>query len=104
MPRVLEALTPLAPKALIFHEMTGEESLSTLFDFTVTLVSPQLGISPKALLGKDITVSIETENAGPKRYLSGVCTRFALVGRHKQHHIYQANLKPWLWLAGRPPR
>ncbi len=101
MPRVLEAITPLGPKALLFHEMAGEESLSTLFEFTVTLVSEQLSIAPKALLGKDMTVSIQTENDGPKRYLSGITTRFAMVGRHKQYHIYQATLKPWLWLASR---
>ena len=101
MPRVLEAITPLGPKALIFHEMAGEESLSTMFDFNVTLVSEQLGIAPKALLGKPITVSVETENSGPKRYLNGICTRFAMIGRHKQYHIYTAQLKPWLWLASR---
>ncbi len=101
MPRVLEAITPLGPKALIFHEMEGQESLSTLFDFTVTLVSEQLGIAPKALLGKPISVSVETEHSGPKRYLNGICTRFALTGRHKLFHIYTAQLKPWLWLATR---
>ena len=101
MPRVIEAITPLAPDDLIFHAMKGVEALSTLFDFTATLVSKQIGIAPKTLLGKDITVSIETENSGPKRYLSGVCTRFALIGRHNEYHVYQATLRPWLWLASR---
>ncbi len=101
MPRVIEAHTPLSPKALVFHEMTGVEALSTLFDFNVTLVSKQVDIAPKALLGQDITLAIETENDGPKRFFSGLCTRFAMVGRHKQYHIYQASLKPWLWLATR---
>ena len=101
MPRVIEALTPLAPDDLIFHAMTGMEALSTLFDFNLTLVSKQKDIAPKALLGKDITVAIDTEQDGPKRHLSGLCTRFAMVGRHKQYHIYQASLKPWLWLASR---
>ena len=101
MPRVIEAITPLAPDDLIFHEMTGVEALSTLFDFNVTLISEQVGIAPKTLLGKDITVTIETENGGSKRYLSGLCTRFAMVGRKKQYHFYKATLKPWLWLASR---
>ena len=101
MPRVIEAITPLAPDDLIFHALTGMEALSTLFDFTVTLVSKQKDIAPKALLGKDITLAIETEQDGPKRHVSGLFTRFAFTGRHKQYHLYQARLKPWLWLASR---
>ncbi len=73
MPRVIEAITPLAPEDLIFHAMTGIEALSTLFDFNVTLVSKQKDIAPKALLGRDITLAIETEQDGPKRHLSGRC-------------------------------
>ena len=101
MPRVIEAHTPLAPEDLLFHAMVGTEALSTLFDFNLTLVSKKKDINPKALLGQDITLAIETENGGPKRHLSGLCTRFAFTGRHKQYHIYQARVKPWLWLATR---
>jgi type VI secretion system secreted protein VgrG len=101
MPRVIEAITPLAAEDLIFHAMTGTEALSTLFDFSLTLVSELISIAPKTLLGQDITLAIETEDQGTTRYLSGLCTRFALVGRHNQYHVYRADLKPWLWLASR---
>ena len=101
MPRFIEALTPLAPEALLFHAMSGVEALSTLFEFNVTLVSKQINIAPKALLGQDITLAVETEDDGPKRHLSGLVTRFAFTGRHKAYHIYQATLRPWLWLATR---
>ena len=101
MPRLVEAHTPLAPDSLLFLEMKGEESLSTLFEFTVTLISKQIDISPKALLGQDITLAVETENDGPKRYLSGICTRFAMTGRRGNFHMYEARMQPWLWLASR---
>ena len=65
MPRVIEAHTPLAPEDLLFHAMVGTEALSTLFDFNLTLVSKKKDINPKALLGQDITLAIETENGGP---------------------------------------
>ena len=81
MPRLVEATTPLGPEALQFLEAHGSEALSTLFDLRVSLLSKQVGIAAKALLGKDITLAIETENGGPPRYLNGICTRFAMNGR-----------------------
>ena len=102
MTRLVEATTPLAHDDLLFLEMKGTEALSTLFDFRVTFVSQQLNIAPKALLGKDITLAVETENDGPRRHLSGLCTRFELTGRRGgDYHVYEARLKPWLWLASR---
>jgi type VI secretion system secreted protein VgrG len=101
MPRVVEATTPLPAEALQFLDMYGTEALSTLFDFRVKLLSTQIGIAPKTLLGNDITLAVETENNGPKRYFSGICTRFAMNGRQGEYHLYEARLQPWLWLASR---
>ncbi len=101
MPHVIEAHTPLSRDALQFLEMHGAEALSSLFDFRITLVSEQIGIAPKALLGQDITLAIETENNGPKRFLSGLCTRFAMTGRRGLFHTYEARLQPSLVLASR---
>ena len=101
MPRPVEATTPLGPEALQFLEAHGGEALSTLFDLRVSLLSKQVGIAAKALLGKDITLAIETENGGPPRYLNGICTRFAMNGRSGDYHLYEARLRPWLWLASR---
>ena len=101
MSRLVEATTPLGPEALQFLEAHGSEALSTLFDLRVSLLSKQVGIAAKALLGKDITLAIETENGGPPRYLNGICTRFAMNGRSGDYHLYEARLRPWLWLASR---
>jgi type VI secretion system secreted protein VgrG len=101
MSRVIEAHTPLPHDDLLFIEMTGTEALSTLFDFTVTLLSRKPGISPKAVLGKDITLEVQTEQHGPKRYLSGLCTRFSFIDKREDFYAYQARLQPWLWLASR---
>jgi len=101
MPRVVEATTPLGPETLLFLDLHGTEALSTLFDFRVTLVSKSLSVAPKALLGKDITLALETEKGGPRRHLSGLCTRFVMNGRRGEYHLYEARLRPWLWLASR---
>ena len=101
MPRLVEATTPLPHDDLLFLKMTGTEALSTLFDFRVTLVSKLANIEPKALLGNDMTLALETENGGPRRHLSALCTRFEMTGRHRAYHHYEARLRPWLWLASR---
>ena len=101
MPRLVEATTPLAHDALLFLEMTGSEALSTLFEYRVTFASEQTSADPKAVLGKDMTLALETENDGPKRHFNGICTRFEFVGRNMRYHYFEARLQPWLWLASR---
>ncbi len=101
MPRLVEATTPLAHDALLFLEMTGAEALSTLFDFRVTFASEQKSADPRAVLGKDMTLALETEDDGPKRFFNGLCTRFEFIGRNRRYHYFEARLQPWLWLASR---
>ncbi len=101
MERIVDVTTPLDKDTLWFREMVGTEALSSLFEFDVTLHSKQVSISPKALLGKPMTLKIETEQKGAIRYLNGICTRFASAGREGEHHAFTAKLRPWLWLASR---
>lgn len=102
--RLVDVTTPLG-EALWFRQMTGTEALSEMFEFDVTFHSDKIGLSAKQMLGKDVTMKIETAGglAGKTgiRYLNGICTRFASGGREGQHLIYTAKLRPWLWLASR---
>lgn len=100
MERLVDVDTPLG-EALWFRQMTGVEALSSLYEFDVVFHSKTIGLSAKAILGKDVTLKIETEGGKGVRYLSGICTRFGSGGREGQYHIYTAKLRPWLWLAGR---
>ncbi len=100
MERLVDVVTPLG-EALWFRQMTGIEALSSLFEFDVTFHSKQSGLSAKAMLGKDITLKIETEGGKGVRHFSGICTRFGGGGREGEHLLYTAKLRPWLWLASR---
>jgi type VI secretion system secreted protein VgrG len=100
MERLVDATTPLGA-ALWFREMRGTEALSSLFEFDVTFHSKQHGLSAKAMLGKDVTLKLETEGGAGVRHFNGICTRFAGGGREGEHLLYTARLRPWLWLAGR---
>lgn len=98
--RIVDVTTPLG-EALWFRQMRGTEALSGLFEFDVVFHSKQSGLSAKAMLGKDVTLKVETENGKSPRFFSGICTRFGSGGREGQHLLYTAKLRPWLWLASR---
>lgn len=100
MERLVDVVTPLGD-ALWFRQMTGVEALSGLFEFDVTFHSQQSGLSAKAMLGKDVTLKVETEGGKGVRHFNGICTRFGSGGREGEYLLYTAKLRPWLWLASR---
>lgn len=100
MERLVDVTTPLG-EALWFRQMRGTEAVSGLFEFDVTFHSKQHGLSAKAMLGKDITLKVETEGGAAVRHFNGICTRFGAGGREGEHLLYTAKMRPWLWLAGR---
>jgi type VI secretion system secreted protein VgrG len=100
MERLVDATTPLGD-ALWFREMTGIESISNLFEFDVTFHSKTQGLSAKAMLGKPVTLKVETEDGAGVRHFNGICTRFSSGGREGEFHLYTAKLRPWLWVASR---
>jgi type VI secretion system secreted protein VgrG len=100
MERLVDATTPLG-EVLWFRQMRGTEAISSLFEFDVTFHSKHSGLSAKAMLGKDITLKVETEGGGGARHFNGICTRFGSGGREGEHLLYTAKVRPWLWLASR---
>ncbi len=97
--RLVDSVTPLGD-SIWFRQMTGTEALSVPFEFDVTFHSKKTGLSAKAMLGKDVTLNVETHNKGV-RHFNGICTRFASGGREGEHLVYTAKLRPWLWIASR---
>ncbi|HWT18688.1 MAG TPA: type VI secretion system tip protein TssI/VgrG, partial [Variovorax sp.] len=86
--------------ALQFHRLAGREALSQSYVFDVDLLGRSNAIDAKALLGKPVTVVMETESGAP-RYLSGLVTRFGLAQQDDRQAFYKMRLRPWLWLATR---
>ena len=100
MERLVDATTPLGA-ALWFRQMNGTEALSVPFEYDIIFHSKSIGLSAKSMLGKDVTLKVETEGGGGVRHFNGICTRFQSGGRDGEHLIYTAKLRPWLWLASR---
>jgi type VI secretion system secreted protein VgrG len=99
--RIVDVTTPLG-EALWFRQMRGTEALSGLFEFDVVFHSKQSGLSAKAMLGKDVTLKVETENGKSPRFFSGICTRFGSGGREGDSTCCtRPSYDPGLWLASR---
>lgn len=102
MDRVVVAETALGA-VLEFKSMHGREALSEVYAFEVELVAQTTSISATSVLGKPLTLEIETQYGG-KRYLSGDVVRFAYVGQETgglRLARYRATVCPWLWYLKR---
>lgn len=74
--------------------------MSTLSDYTVRLLHRSMQVDVRALLGKSLTLTIET--AAAPRHINGVIASFALVGQEgdaDRYFVYEARVVPWFWLA-----
>ncbi|WGT64102.1 type VI secretion system Vgr family protein [Variovorax paradoxus] len=100
--RIVKAHTPLAEDQLIFRSMHGAEGLSQLFEFEVDLLSPSVSLDMKSVLGKPLSLEIQT--VGEPRFLNGQIVRFTMVGRESstsRYVVYRATVRPWLWYLTR---
>ena len=98
--RFLSLTTPLGDSALLLERFTGHEALSSLFEYTLDLLSEDAAIAFNAMVGKTATIHLETED-GP-RHIHGCVSQFSQSGMYKgdmqsRLYCYQAVLVPWLW-------
>src|SRR5690606_6949643 len=70
----------------LFDAMQGTDGMSALSDYTVRLLHRSMQVDVGSLLGKSLTVSIQTEAA--PRHLNGVIAGFALMGQEGEVDRY----------------
>ncbi|MFM8330725.1 MAG: type VI secretion system Vgr family protein [Candidatus Methylumidiphilus sp.] len=95
--RIASVATPLPKDELLFYRMTGSEQLSELFEYEIDLLSEKNNIDLKKILGKGMTVKLETAEDTP-RYFHGIVTRFSQFGSLGGLVAYRAVLRPKPWL------
>lgn len=95
--RPLRIDTPLGEDKLLLVSLSGRESVSALFTFQLDLMAEDDAIDPKKLLGKGAAVTIQQQD-GSERYLHGLVSRFAQLGRRDNLTDYRAEIVPWLWI------
>ncbi|WP_431122539.1 type VI secretion system Vgr family protein [Variovorax paradoxus] len=100
------ALEPIA--------IDGNEGLSRLFRYTLTLATPEqpgynerqaANVAIKQLVGEGLTAHIVLDGrpgAGPqRRHISGLVTRVRFLRLENRRALYEAVIEPWLTLATR---
>lgn len=90
-------VTTPASAELLLTKMHGREALSQLFTYELELVSESFNIKSEELLGKSVTVHMETVGK-ELRHFNGICSHFAFAGSRGRYAAYRATLRPWFWL------
>src|SRR5262245_12406734 len=99
--RPLGLTTPLGDDVLLLRSMTGSEQLGRLFRYELTVLSPDESIKIDDILGQNVTVRLDVEDADQPRFFNGYVSRFAQTGRSQGYATYQVSVRPWLWFLTR---
>jgi len=78
-------------------QLEGSEQISGLFHYRLTLSSSDENIDSTKLLGKQVSVTIESYN-GNKRQVNGIVNRLIQADSDNLHTTYFMELVPWFWL------
>ncbi|MBI4201544.1 MAG: type VI secretion system tip protein VgrG [Chloroflexi bacterium] len=94
--------TPLGKDVLLLTSMTGYEALSDLFRFELDMVSEDVALDPRAILGQKVTIRVDLPEGG-QRYVNGHVSRFTNVGPVGDlgQTRYTAEVVPQLWFLTR---
>ncbi|MBL7676323.1 type VI secretion system Vgr family protein, partial [Atlantibacter hermannii] len=107
----------LGEPALVLAKLEGEETFSRLYSYTITAKTPANPAIPwqaasnidlKALIGKEMTVSIELDGNGlddvtsqgkGTREISGIVQQSRYIGRDADQAMFEIIIRPWLYLT-----
>jgi type VI secretion system secreted protein VgrG len=102
--RLLAIDTPLGDDQLLMTRLDGEESISSLFEFTVEMYSLDKAVAAESLVGQNVTLKIASVDEdslymdGSYRYINGYVKSFRQEGRRLQDlRCYSAVIVPWFW-------
>src|SRR5574338_1137313 len=89
--------TPLGGDVLLLEGFSGEEKLSSLFEFSLECLSRSPDIAPSAIVGKRIAFSVRYADEG-RRPFNGFVHRL-IAGNVHGHGLrqYRIEVVPWLW-------
>jgi type VI secretion system secreted protein VgrG len=93
--RFLSIVTPLAKDELLLTSINGVETISSLFQFSLTALSQNIEIKPEDLIHKSVTFTIHDDE---KRVFNGYVSHFSF-GEIKNNGLreYQLTIVPWAW-------
>ena len=108
MTRMLNISTTLGDDAFVVQSINGREELGRLFEYNLEVLSEKPDVTAKQLLGTNVTVSLELNDAETQRYFNGYVTHFAIYGKVQTSafggstgYLYLLTLSPGAWFMTR---
>jgi type VI secretion system secreted protein VgrG len=99
--RVLKITTPLGKDVLLLLGFSGQEAISSLFQFHLDLLAEnQKTFTFDSLLGQKICVTLMLPG-GKERYFHGILSSFSQGSRDQRFTRYRAEVVPQFWLLTR---
>jgi type VI secretion system secreted protein VgrG len=96
--RPVQVESTFGANALLVEHFSGEEALSTPFEYVLDCLSENPGLDGKKAVRSPIGISIELPSGG-KRFIHGVVSRFAHLGRDTTFTRYRLEVVPALWFG-----
>jgi type VI secretion system secreted protein VgrG len=100
MRRIFSIQTSLPGDTLFAQSATITEQLGKPFQIDLNLLSPNDSIDFDALLGSEVTLTLNMRLDSP-RYFHGFVAGFSQIGRFDRFETYRARVVPWLWFLSR---
>jgi len=99
--RHMRIMTVLGEDVLLLRAMTGREEISRLFRFDLDLVSEDVNIDCKKLVGTNVTFSVLQADDSTERHFNGFISRFSQGPSEGILARYHAEVVPSLWFLTR---
>jgi len=89
--------SPFGANKLLVRSFSGEESISSLYQYDLELYSQDRALDFTLIVGKSATLKIQLAD-GSFQYVNGLVGRFTQAASDDRFTTYRAELHPWLWM------
>lgn len=97
--RLLTFDSPLGANVLLPEAIAGSAGISELFSYTVDLLATVgTTVTPTQIVGQKVTIGIQEDSAGTKRYINGYVASFDMLGGDEEFNDYRVRIVPNLWV------
>src|SRR5690554_577674 len=97
--RLIQINTPLGSDTFIVASLNGNEGISKTFHFSLDLLSKEVNIDPKDLLGHNVSISLLSDNTSNIRFINGHISKLqAFEVNTEGLRNYYIEVVPSLWL------
>ena len=94
--RIAKMKCPLPADQAFVKSAEIVEAISSLSEITIEFLSPDKNLELAKVVGKSMTISIETKSETFRDFV-GVCVEAEYLGLYHGYGLYTAQVRPWLW-------